>query len=112
MVDQFFQIYFCLLSDVLVFAFVFAAFTSPAKAGPLNASAKATANVEMSIFMGFSPLRWTKPPQMNVFCEIAFQEHPILSRVELVALISRWLGSEGIGKQAETFGFVAFRTVP
>ena len=62
--------------------------------------------------MGFSPLRWTKPPQMNVFCEIAFQEHPILSRVESVALISRWLGSEGIGKQAETFGFVAFRNIP
>jgi hypothetical protein len=49
---------------------------------------------------------------MNVFCEIAFQEHPILSRVESVALISRWLGSEGIGKQAETFGFVAFRNIP
>ena len=42
-------------------ASVFAA-VAPAKAGPVNASAKATANVEMRIFMGFSPLRWTKPP--------------------------------------------------
>jgi hypothetical protein len=37
-------------------ASVFAA-VAPAKAGPVNASAKATANVEMRIFMGFSPLR-------------------------------------------------------
>jgi hypothetical protein len=35
----------------------FAFDTSPANAGPVTASAMAIANVEMSIFMGFSPLR-------------------------------------------------------
>jgi hypothetical protein len=62
-------------------ASVFAA-VAPAKAGPVKARAMAIANVEMRIFMGFSPLRWTKPPQTNVFCGIAFQEHPLLSWVE------------------------------
>jgi len=73
-----FQLPLAATQSASVFAFV----TSPANAGPVTASAMAIANVEMRIFMGFSPLRWTKPPQMNVFCVIAFQEHPILSRVE------------------------------
>ena len=65
-------------------ASVFAA-VAPAKAGPVNASAKATANVEMRIFMGFLRDVWTEPPQMNAFCETAFQEHPPPLRVEIGA---------------------------
>ena len=48
-------------------AWVFAFDASPANAGPVTASAMAIANVEMRIFMGFSPLHVTKPLQMNVF---------------------------------------------
>ena len=48
-------------------ASVFAFDTSPANAGPVKARATAIANVEMRIFMGFSPLHVTKPLQMNVF---------------------------------------------
>jgi hypothetical protein len=40
-------------------ACVFAAVTSPAKAGPMKASTRITANIEMKVFMAFSPLRWT-----------------------------------------------------
>jgi hypothetical protein len=39
-------------------AAVFAVFTSWAKAGPVKASARATANIEIRVFMTFSPLRW------------------------------------------------------
>jgi hypothetical protein len=38
-------------------ASVFAAVTSPAKAGPVKASARATAKIEIRVFMTFSPLR-------------------------------------------------------
>ena len=38
---------------------VFAAFTSPAKAGPVKASARVTAKIEIiKVFMAFSALRW------------------------------------------------------
>jgi hypothetical protein len=36
-------------------AWFFALVTSPAKAGPVKASVKANANIEMSVFMGFLP---------------------------------------------------------
>ena len=39
-------------------ALLFAAVTSPAKAGPVNASARVTANIEIRVFMTLSPLRW------------------------------------------------------
>jgi hypothetical protein len=39
-------------------AAVFAVVTSPANAGPVKASAKATARMETRVFMAFSPLRW------------------------------------------------------
>ena len=41
---------------------------------------------ETMLFMAFSLFRRTKPPQMTVFCGIAFQEHLILSRVESVTV--------------------------
>ena len=91
-------------------AAVFAA-VAPAKTGPEKASARVIAKVAIRIFMGFSPLRWTEPPQMNVFCGATFQEHPIRLRVESLP-DNHWLGSEGIGKQAETFGLFAFRNIP
>ena len=40
-------------------AAVFAVFTSWAKAGPVKASARATAKIEIRVFMAFSPLRCT-----------------------------------------------------
>jgi len=48
-----------MLTEELEAASVFAAFTSPAKAGPVKASASATANIEIRVFMTFSPLPWT-----------------------------------------------------
>ena len=38
-------------------ALVFAAVTSPANAGAVKASANASANIEIMVFMAFSPLR-------------------------------------------------------
>jgi hypothetical protein len=38
---------------------VFAAFTSPAKAAPVKASARVTAKTEIKVFMAVSPLGWT-----------------------------------------------------
>jgi hypothetical protein len=49
-------------------ASVFAA-AAPAKAGPVKASARVIANIEMRIFMAFSPLRWTKPQYLNALFE-------------------------------------------
>jgi hypothetical protein len=40
-------------------ASVFAAVTSPAKAGPVKASARVNAKIERRVFMAFTPLRWT-----------------------------------------------------
>jgi len=42
-------------------ASVFAAVTSPAKAGPVKARARATANVEIRVFITFSPLHEKAP---------------------------------------------------
>jgi hypothetical protein len=68
-------------------AAVFAAFTSWAKADPAKASAKVRANIEMRVFMTFSPLRWLLEPRpLNALCEAYVpQEHPILSRLESVS---------------------------
>ena len=38
---------------------VFAFFTFPAKAGPVKASARVTAKIDIKVFMAVSPLRWT-----------------------------------------------------
>ena len=62
-------------------ASVFAA-AAPAKAGPVKANARVIANIEMRIFMAFSPLLRTKPQCLNALLRLMFQEHPILSRIE------------------------------
>jgi hypothetical protein len=49
-------------------ASVFAA-AAPAKAGPVKASARVTAKIEIRVFMAFSPLRWTKPLYLNALYE-------------------------------------------
>jgi hypothetical protein len=56
-------------------ASVFAA-AAPAKAGPVKASARVIANIEMRIFMAFSPLLWIKPQCLNALLRLMFQETP------------------------------------
>jgi hypothetical protein len=43
-------------------AAVFAVFTSWAKAGTVKVSARASAKIEIIVFMAFTPLRWTESP--------------------------------------------------
>ena len=50
-------------------ASVFAAVTSPAKAGPVKASARVKANIEMRVFMTFLPYAETKAPVVNSLLE-------------------------------------------
>jgi hypothetical protein len=63
-------------------ASVFAA-AAPAKAGPVKASARVTAKIEIRVFMAFSPLRWhQRQVERTRYPETTFQERPMLSRVE------------------------------
>ena len=54
----------------------FAAVTSPAKAGTVKASARVRANIEMRVFMTFSPLRWLlEPVRRMLFGDIRSDGH-------------------------------------
>jgi hypothetical protein len=58
-------------------ASVFAAVTSPAKAGPVKASASVTAKIEIRVFIAFSPLR---SMSLNRLCGFMFQgKRPFLT---------------------------------
>ena len=75
-------------------ASVFAAVTSPAKAGPVKASARANAKIESRVFMAFTPLRWRSPAR-NRASQGFFELSPMGRGLHFTSIMARDHATKG-----------------